>query len=173
MEFMKKLFWTENLRFRNFCLPPGRFAPPGNFPSYATGGFPLQPSRIFWHCSHRPVLWVLLARLDLSKHKLPVGLIWQGGLSMLAFIKINLVSINCEINCLLFACNNKNRAESKVLHVTKFSTESSTLEQLTCIFGQYKKKKQKEKQMRYINYKIVTVKEILSPFSFCYSASLC
>ena len=38
MVFMKKLFWTENLRFFNFCSPRLEgFAPSGNFPSYATG----------------------------------------------------------------------------------------------------------------------------------------
>ena len=36
MEFMKKLFWKENLRFLNFCRPLEGFAPPGSFPSYAT-----------------------------------------------------------------------------------------------------------------------------------------
>ena len=44
MEFMKKLFWTENLRFQNF-------PPPGNFPNYATD---LECTATGCHCTPTP-----------------------------------------------------------------------------------------------------------------------
>ena len=48
----KRFFWMENLRIQNSCPPPEGFAPPGNFPSYATASD---------HCFAIAVTWKLLA----------------------------------------------------------------------------------------------------------------
>ena len=86
MEFMKKLFWTENLRFRNFCPPPGNFASYatawGTFlhcllenPALAILGECLQKTTVVWLANYKLVHFSLMSLFKRSlRHLIGVAM---------------------------------------------------------------------------------------------------
>ena len=90
IEFMKKLLWMENLRFRNCCPPLEGFAPPGNFPSYATvclrpDGFTVCMT--ISSCSLQPKQSTIRPHKDHKRLCYGYSIVWYDYFSIICYLK--------------------------------------------------------------------------------------